>query len=294
MKPYYQEIINYYHHGEVTYRDVWDLETSMAIHFGYWDKGIWTLRQSLQRFNEVLYQQARISKQDKVLDAGCGVGGSSIYLAKQCGCQVTGISLSERQVQSAIQNSRQHQVADKTQFIVADYTQTPFEAESFDVIWALESICYAENKADFIQEAFRLLKKGGRLIVADGFKTKNNAAYTAEELAILQKWYKGWALKDLETTTNFQQYAHEIGFTNTIVTDVTQPIFPSARRLYYLAKAAQIVGWIKKTIGQPYGNRYTIGNGIGADHQYRALKQGLWQYAIFYAEKGKTERDADA
>lgn len=61
--------------------------------------------ESLLRMNEVMIETAGIKPTDKVLDAGCGVGGSSIFMASVLGCNVTGITLSKRQVQQANENA---------------------------------------------------------------------------------------------------------------------------------------------------------------------------------------------
>ncbi|MBS1920830.1 MAG: class I SAM-dependent methyltransferase [Bacteroidetes bacterium] len=101
MQPteYHQRIIDYYKASENSYKDAWDLKNSLAIHYGYWDDTVRSFRQSLSKMNEVMAITAQIKRTDKVLDAGCGVGGSSIFLAKWISCHVTGISLSEAQVQ---------------------------------------------------------------------------------------------------------------------------------------------------------------------------------------------------
>ena len=98
---YHKKIVDYYRDTENAYRDSWDLDNSLAIHYGYSDKQAVTFRQSLLRMNEVLIETADIRKPDKVLDAGCGVGGSAIFIARETRCTVTGISLSEKQVEQA-------------------------------------------------------------------------------------------------------------------------------------------------------------------------------------------------
>ena len=94
---YHDRIVQYYQYTENAYKDSWDLNNSLAIHYGYWDEGVKSFPESLLRMNEIMMQTAVIQSTDLVLDAGCGVGGSSIYLASKLGCTVTGITLSQRQ-----------------------------------------------------------------------------------------------------------------------------------------------------------------------------------------------------
>ncbi len=98
MKWSKQDIINYYHQNEFGYK-LWGPD----FHFGYWDYGVKTQRQASLRFNEVMAKVAGITKDDHVLDAGCGVGGAAIFLAKTIGCKATGIPIPPRQVKLARQ-----------------------------------------------------------------------------------------------------------------------------------------------------------------------------------------------
>src|SRR5436853_637170 len=120
LSPYHKNIVDYYTSTENAYKDSWDLNESLAIHYGYWDKKVRSFPQSLQRMNEVMMETAAILPGQMVLDAGCGVGGSSIFLAAK-GAKVTGISLSERQVEQARVNARTKGLKDQTQFLVMDY-----------------------------------------------------------------------------------------------------------------------------------------------------------------------------
>ena len=72
-----RDIVNYYNKNEFGYR-LW----GRNMHYGYWDASTKHIRQATQKFNQVLAQTAQIHEHDCVLDAGCGVGGGSIYLAK--------------------------------------------------------------------------------------------------------------------------------------------------------------------------------------------------------------------
>ena len=71
---YHERIVQYYHDTEHAYKDSWDLNNSLAIHYGYWDDQVKSFPESLLRMNEIMMQTAAIQSTDSVLDAGCGVG----------------------------------------------------------------------------------------------------------------------------------------------------------------------------------------------------------------------------
>jgi MPBQ/MSBQ methyltransferase len=76
----------------------------------------------------------------KVLDVGCGIGGTSRYLAKKLGSNssVVGITLSPKQVERATQLAKAQGV-DNASFQVMDALQMSFPDNSFDIVWACES-----------------------------------------------------------------------------------------------------------------------------------------------------------
>ena len=276
-----KDVIHYYDHCETDYRLLWDLDHSHAMHAGFWDETTKTLRDALRRENEVLAEIAKIKSGDRVLDAGCGVGGSSIFLSKKYRCDVVGITLSEKQALTARSNAQKAGVASSVSFHTMDYTQTSFEDQSFDVIWGIESICHAPNKEDFIKEASRLLKKGGRIVIADGFSAQDT--YTARDHHLMDRWLKGWGVSSLETINAFERHLHNHKFQNINFSNVTNYVWPSAKKLYLYSWP----GIVLSKMGEWFGlrNRAQTENLHGARCHYKALKKGLWQYGIFYAEK---------
>lgn len=99
----------------------------------------------------------------RILDAGCGVGGSSRHLADATSAEVLGLTLSP--VQRRIAEERSGPRGD-LRFEVRDATATGRPEASFDLIWALESAEHMPDKAAFLAEAMRLLAPGGRLTLA--------------------------------------------------------------------------------------------------------------------------------
>ncbi|MDP9230608.1 MAG: methyltransferase domain-containing protein [Bacteroidota bacterium] len=276
MNIYHQKIIEYYNSTENAYKDSWDLNNSLAIHYGYWDEKVKSFPQSLLRMNEVMMEKANILPGNTILDAGCGVGGSSIFLASQLGCKVTGISLCEKQIVKAIKNAKEKGVSSLIEFRAMNYCATIFPNESFDVVWGCESICYADDKEQFIKEAWRLLKPGGRLIVADGFVTEflNNQNRT------IRKWLDGWQVNYLESPDRFTNFMGETGFENIHYTDVSKYTMCSCRRLFKFYFLATFYLWWKKLT---FSNRATDmqkKNIKACRHQYWGMKKKLWQYGI--------------
>jgi tocopherol O-methyltransferase len=274
-----KEIINYYDKCQVNYQRWWDLDRSLAMHAGFWDGKAKNLSQALLRENEVLAEIASIKSGERVLDAGCGVGGSSIYLAQTLGCRVTGITLSPKQVEMA--TARVSGLKNPPEFLVMDYTDTTFPDGTFDVVWAIESVCHAENKRDFLHEAWRILKPGGRLILADGFHVKNE--YSAEERELLAKAVNGWAVNSMESIPNFEKYLKEEKFVGIEKIDATEWVIPSSRKLFFYSfpaiawsKLGEYFGWSTKTQTRDF---------LSYHFQFWAVRKGLCKYMIFFAKK---------
>ncbi len=267
-----RDIIDYYHRNWLGY-GLW----GKNMHYGYWEKHTRTIRQATENFNRVLAQKAAIIESDHVLDAGCGVGAAAIYLSKRTGCKVTGITITPKHVKKAYRNAEKAGVSHLTEFREMDYCKTDFPDSTFTVVWGLESICYAECTGTFIREAYRILKPGGRLIVADGFASKNE--YFGKEKRQMRRWLDGWLLNKLDTPYDFKNFASKAGFRFSDYRNVTENVFLTSKIMF-------VASW-------PFFmfhlyDRFFPTKSYPSDapfHQYIALKNRLWEYGIFYAEK---------
>jgi tocopherol O-methyltransferase len=240
-----RDIARYYDLSESQYRFFWNLDKSLSLHYGYWDHSTKNFHEALLNINKILSGKAAISKNDRVLDAGCGIGGSSIWLAKNIGCNVIGISLSEKQVNKANALAAREGVEHLVKFEQKDFTQTGFSDESFDVVWAIESVCHANDKSSFLKEAFRILKKNGRLVLADFFKEEDLRAKDADQI---RQWAHGWAVADFSTKELFEKQLQQEAFSAIKIEDASKAIMPSAKKLYRSYFIGSILGFLYRLV----------------------------------------------
>lgn len=284
--PLTAAIVGYYDETWFDYRVLWLNPDNLAVHFGYTDDSARGHTDALKNMNRVLAERVRIQPGERVLDAGCGVGGSSLWLAKERDVDVVGITLAAKQVAMARGHAARRGLADRVRFEQADFTATPFPDASFDIVWAVESLCHAPRKAAFYREAARLLRPGGRVVVADFVRVARPVDQTGERL--LHEWLEGWAVPDIDTPGEHLGHLAEAGFADAQLDDVTVHTRPSLRRLYRMAYWTYPLA----AFGRITGIRSTVqhGNVIASIRQYQALRHGAWFYSILSATKPVADR----
>ena len=162
MKTLKERIRDHYDTASGLYRELWGVH----IHHGYWLAGTESKEQAQERLIEVLAHSANVAGA-KVLDVGCGIGGPAMYLTHRFGAKVTGITISVVQAQTAAALAAASQT--DVRFAVMDAEHMCL-SDSYDVVFAMESISHFEDKAGFFGAASSILRRGGRFAIADWFK----------------------------------------------------------------------------------------------------------------------------
>lgn len=150
---------------------------------------------------DLLLERSALPVGSTVLDVGCGIGGTSRHLAQHQGCNVTGVTISGRQVEIARKLTLEASGVKEEQEIVpatagvlgeivklgdgsvrfleldaekmGDFFTTDLNAQKFDCIWISEAMSHLPNKELFFRNAELLLNPGGKLVVADWFKAED-------------------------------------------------------------------------------------------------------------------------
>ncbi len=277
--PDVSRIRAYYDETWLDYRMFWLNPRNRAIHFGYWDKHTRSHSESLLNMNRVLASHTGIRSGQRILDAGCGIGGSAIWLAKTYDVEVVGITPVASQVARARRYAQEQGLAGRVSFEQQDYSHTTFPQASFDVIWVMESLCHAPDKRLVLAEARRLLRPGGRLGIVEYMRTSR--PHAAADETLLHSWLSGWAIPDLATSREFLEWTQALGFQDVQLADITPNVRPSLRRLYRLAMLTWPGAFILHALRLRSETQH--GNTRGAFDQYHALQRGLWFYALLTA-----------
>jgi SAM-dependent methyltransferase len=193
----------------------WSPEFNM--HFGYYRAGANPLdRESMleQMNREVL---ARLDlpgiTKPSVIDLGCGLGATLRSLARRVPrARLFGITRVPWQVDRARALNRAPG-CDRIHIMEGDYQRTNLPAASFDAAYAIESSChaYGADKAGLLFEAHRLLRPGGRLVVADGFLEKSRFAARWQE-SVYRKLCECWVIEELAQLRLFTARMARLGF----------------------------------------------------------------------------------
>ncbi len=149
-----------------------DQNLHLGYHFGFYEKGIRNDEDAIINMNNYVGRLLGLDgkKSLKILDAGCGIGGTAIHLSKKYPkYDFFGITLASKEMELAEKLKKKNH-AKNVKFIQDSYIDTKFPDDFFDGVYALESVCYAKNKQKFINEMHRILKQGGKLVVIDFFR----------------------------------------------------------------------------------------------------------------------------
>lgn len=108
-----------------------------------------------------LARAASVDATKRVLDVGSGVGGTSRCLAREFGCRVTGIDLTDEYCRATAMLSDRIGLAELVDYRQGDATNLPFPDASFDVVWTEHVAMNIPDKPTLYREMYRVLKPGG-------------------------------------------------------------------------------------------------------------------------------------
>jgi len=228
----YQQIQQFYDASSTLWEEVW----GEHMHHGYYGPEGNLSKERRQAQIDLIEEFLRWgmgfsepSQFSKILDVGCGIGGSTLYLAEKFQAEATGITLSPVQANRATERAQNAQLGQQVNFQVANALEMPFEDDSFDLVWSLESGEHMPNKQQFLRECYRVLKPGGLFLMATWCHrpvSPTAPELTDDERKHLAEIYRVYALPYVISLPEYEAMAVKVGFDNIHTADWSKAVAP--------------------------------------------------------------------
>ncbi len=138
------------------------------IHIGLYNTPGESIRNASRRTVEVMANMLPgLGSSSRILDIGSGYGGSARYLAKNFGCHVTALNLSEVENNRNRSMNREKGLDHLIEVVDGNFEDIPLPENSFDAVWSQDAILHSGNRGKVMEEVYRLLKKGGVFVFTD-------------------------------------------------------------------------------------------------------------------------------
>jgi len=201
--------------ADAFYSTIWGGED---LHIGIYDETDDIKTASVTTVKRMVDTLGGLNGDQAVLDIGAGYGGSARYLVKNFGVDVTCLNISETQNDTNRYQNRLQKLADKVTVKHGVFEDIPEKNETFDVVWCQDSILHSDQRADVLNEVYRVLKPGGSFIFTDPMQADDCPE------GVLQPVYDRLQLNSLGSFRFYREAAQAAGFEIVDQIEMTQQL----------------------------------------------------------------------
>ncbi len=216
-----QSIRRYYEQNTRLFLSLGSSPHAYSIHRAIWMEGVKTQDEALNTSNRLLLTEAQdlaASSRLCLVDLGCGIGGTLFYLLEHLQQPAFGVGLTISPLQARLARQRACQLAldGACLFMEADFLSPPL-ADGFDMVYSVEAFVHAAAPELYFEQAARLLKPGGRLVLVDDFLAEPPAAAQKslypqpDRQRWLEAYQQGWHVPNLCTLARAIEIAQACG-----------------------------------------------------------------------------------
>ncbi|MCB0581482.1 MAG: class I SAM-dependent methyltransferase [Phaeodactylibacter sp.] len=278
MNTLNQRIQHFYDRSTALWLDTW----GEHMHHGYYGKDGKEQKGHTQAQADLALELLRwggVERADRILDAGCGVGGSARLLAQLFDAEVLGCTLSPVQADQGRKYNEAAGLEDKVEIRAQDMMSLSASDGPFNLVWSMESAEHIQEKQKMLELFHQLLAPGGRLLMATWFHRALPPALSGKEKQLLEGIYQYYHLPPMVSIPELEAMAGASGFGQVRTADWTNAVAPFWGAVMRSAfqwrsvKGLLKAGW--PTLKGAWAMRYMI----------KGYKLGLIRFGVLQGQK---------
>ena len=266
----------FYSHGVERYGDF----HGGYLNFGLWEEGIPGYVAAAENLVRTLAHSLGLRPGDELLDVACGMGPQDIFLFREFGpLEIEGVDVTWEHVQYGNRRAAQQGCQEQVRFRHGSAVELPFPDASFDHVLCVEGGVHFDTRERFLREAWRVLRPGGAIALADYIITRPpRKLWQRAAVGVTRSLWK-IPRQNVLTREGFAQSLERCGFAGVSVRQVGALTYPGyffeQRRC--LAEMRRIRGFFAGYLGH-----------LVDIVAYQAFRRGLVQYVLVRGEKPGT------
>jgi cyclopropane fatty-acyl-phospholipid synthase-like methyltransferase len=249
-----------------------------TIRRAVWGPGVASRQQAMRYVDSLIVERLRGLDSGtglplRVADLGCGVCASLCFIAQQLPVAGTGVTISPAQVELARQRITALGLGSQLRCVQGDFCNLPAGLGPIDLAFGIESFIHAPDGAAFFQQAGKLIRPGGLLMVCDDLLAPAAARQDPAAERWVQRFRDGWKGFNVIAEQDAHQLAREAGFEPVETIDLTPYLEIRRPRDYAMGALMRCLGWLPVS-GSYWSMLY------GGHALQLALKKGWIQHLV--------------
>ncbi len=248
------------------------------LNFGLWENGIADYVEAAENLVSTIGRMAGLDRNSRLLDVGCGHGAQDVFLHEKFGCGIDALDVTWKHVVNARKRVEKAGIDSAVKVHHGTATKLDFPDSHFTQVTSIEAPEHFNTRADFLKEAYRVLKPNGVIAIAD--YVVNRPARKLWEKFVLEMARRLWHVPkaNYETSRSYAARMEKIGFKNITVKEVGKYTIPG---YYAETTRPENVKQLEKIRGY-----FAAHAGWVIDYfLLKAFEKGLIEYVLVRAEK---------